>query len=84
MKCAYKECEVEITAIYDMSANVTFTPVVEIDCKGANGPEQCLTSNKLFASAIEAELYGQRMAKEWIDERIERKRLVGLSTGLSI
>jgi hypothetical protein len=67
MKWTYKECEVEITAIYDMSANVTFTPIVEIDCKDANGSEY-LTSSKLFASAMEAELYGQRMAKEWIDE----------------
>jgi hypothetical protein len=47
--------QVEITAIYDMSANVAFTPVAEIDCKDANGPEECLTSNKLFANEIEAD-----------------------------
>lgn len=73
MKWVYKECEVEITAVHDSPAQFWLTPIVEIDCAPAGIVVHTLTTKEIFESAVEAELYGQRMAKEWIDENVKNE-----------
>ena len=69
MKWFYRECDVEITAVYDTAAKVMFTPTVEIMCKAVAKPH-ILTTKDTFKSAVEAELHGALIARAWIDENV--------------
>jgi len=72
MKWTYRNCDVEITALFDSPAKVSFTPVVEINCT-ARGLQTLLTTGKSFSTTEQAEEYGQDMAREWIDEYGKRR-----------
>ena len=66
MKYTYRNCTVEITALFDSPAKVTFTAVVEIDCNDP-GLHTLLTTGNSFLTTEQAEEYGQEMARKWID-----------------
>ena len=70
MKWIYKECDVEVTVVYDSPAQETLTPIVEIRCEDTGDPHR-LTTNEVFSSATGAELHGVRMAWQWIDENVK-------------
>jgi hypothetical protein len=67
---ATKECEVEVTAVYEAPAKKRLTPTVEIRCKDTGEPH-FLTTKKSFATEMQAELFGAQMAREWIDENVK-------------
>ena len=67
MKWTYKECEVEVTAVYESQGKKRLTPTVEIRCKDTGEPH-LLTTKKSFATEMQAELFGAQIAREWIDE----------------
>ena len=71
MKWTYRDCEVEITTTFDTSANSYLTPIVEIDCKDGRDRQTTLTTSQAFRTAESAELFGQEMARKWIDENLE-------------
>jgi hypothetical protein len=69
MKSLYKECEVDVTAVYVLPAKRMLTPRVVIHYENITGPNW-LTTKETFKSAREAELFGAMMAQEWIDENV--------------
>ena len=70
MKWTYKECEVEVIAVYESAGVKRLTPTVEIRCKDA-GETHLLTTKKSFSTEMQAELFGAEMAREWIDENVQ-------------
>ena len=69
MRSYYKKCEIEVTVVYVSPAKRMLIPRVEIQCENIFEP-QWLTTKETFKSATEAELFGARMAWEWIDENV--------------
>ena len=70
MKWTYKDCDVEITITFDTAVKSDLTPIVEIDCK--DGRDLIiLTTSQTFRTAESAELFGQDMARKWIDENLK-------------
>jgi hypothetical protein len=49
MKSFYKNCEVEVTAVYELPAEERLTPRVEIHCENITKPH-LLTTKKSFKS----------------------------------
>jgi hypothetical protein len=68
----YRNCDVEITVLFDSPAKVSVTPVVEIDCR-APGLQTLLTTGKSFLTTEQAEEYGREMARQWIDKYRKRR-----------
>ena len=68
----YRNCDVEITVLFDSPAKVSVTPVVEIDCH-ASSLQTLLITGKSFLATEQAKEYGYEMAREWIDKYRKRR-----------
>ena len=71
MKWTYKDCDVEITTPFDSAAQLFVTPIVQIDCRDGSEQQITLTTSQTFRTAESAEIFGQDMARKWIDENFK-------------
>ena len=62
MKLSYKDCEVEVTVVYESPGKPRLTPAVKIRCKDMG--EAHLLTTKETSTEMQAELFGARMPRE--------------------